>query len=271
MKLTSILLFAILITGCNSGRNASDQSGTSADQVEFKTGQWVSLFNGKNLDGWIPKVAGDSAGVNTLDVFRVENGLLRISYDKYDKLDNRYGHLFYEKPFSRYKIRFEYRFVGEVLQDAPSFCYRNSGVMIHSQSPESMGVDQYYPVSLEIQLLGSTDSVQQRTSNLCTPGTTIFWKGEKTEEHIIPSTSEYYVGDQWVTIEVTVDGSRSISSVISGDTVLNCSTPQVGGFLMPDDYPVPVGTIVDNGYIALQAEGQPIDFRKIELMKLGDE
>jgi hypothetical protein len=56
-------------------------------------GKWISIFNGKNLEGWIPKVTGDSDGVNTLNVFRVEDGLLRICYDQYPKLDGRYDHL----------------------------------------------------------------------------------------------------------------------------------------------------------------------------------
>ncbi len=269
MKFKTLIIPLMLLAACNTGRIKEKPSDTTGDD-SFTSGRWVSLFNGKNLDGWIPKIAGDSAGVNTLNTFRVEDGLLKVSYDQYDKLDNRYGHLFYKQPFSRYILRFEYRFVGEMLPDAPYYCYRNSGVMIHSQSPWSMGIDQYYPVSLEVQLLGSTDSVKQRTANLCTPGTTIYWRGEKTEEHIIPSTSKYYMNDEWVTIEVIVDGAKSINHVIDGDTVLTCSKPQIGGFLLPDNYPVPVGTIIDNGYIALQAEGQPIDFRKIELMKLDD-
>lgn len=254
-----IVAFLLILCACSSG---SKHAGTK------KTGEWVSIFNGKNLDGWIPKTVGDSAGVNPLNVFRVENELLRICYDQCDKLNGRYGHLFYKEPLSKYKLRVEYRFVGEMLPDAPYYCYRNSGVMIHAQSSQSMGIDQAYPVSLETQLLGSTDSLQQRTANLCTPGTTIYWKGKYTEEHIIPSTSKYYYGDQWVTVEIVVDGAKSISHVMDGDTVLAVSKPQIGGFLLPENYPVPVGTIVDRGYIALQAEGQPIDFRKIELMKL---
>lgn len=259
MKLTSLIIPLLLLGACNAGQ-----------KQEKTSGEWVSIFNGKDLDGWIPKVAGAPAGVNTLNVFRVENGLLKVAYDQYDKFNNRYGHLFYKEKLSRYKLRVEYRFVGELLPDAESFCYRNSGVMIHSQSPESMGTNQYWPVSLETQLLGSTDSLQQRTANLCTPGTTICWKGKMTEEHIIPSTSKYYYGDQWVTVEIIVDGAKSISHVIEGDTVLTVSKPQIGGFLLPENYPIPVGAIIDSGYISLQGEGQPIDFRKIELMKLDE-
>jgi hypothetical protein len=133
-----------------------------------------------------------------------------------------------------------------------------------------MGVGQYWPVSLETQLLGSTDSVKQRTANLCTPGTTICVNGKRTEDHIIPSTSKYYFDNEWVNLEIIVDGAKSICHVVEGDTVLRCSMPQIGGSLLPENYPVPAGTLIDNGYIALQAEGQSVEFRKVELMKLDD-
>ena len=68
-------------------------------------------------------------------------------------------------------------------------------------------------------------------------------------------------------IEIVVRNSKSVSHIIGGDTVLNCSMPQIGGDLLPENYPVPTGTILSSGYIALQAEGQPIEFRKVELMK----
>lgn len=260
MKRLAYLLLVLI--ACNPA--------TKKDNSVTQSNQWVSIFNGKNLDGWIPKVTGDSSGVNTLNVFRIEDGMLRVCYDQYEKFNNRYGHLFYKEKLSKYKLRIEYRFVGELLPDAENFCYRNSGVMIHSQSPESMAIDQYWPVSLETQLLGSTDSVKQHTANLCTPGTTIEWNGQPTEDHIIPATSHYHFDDEWVTVEIIVDEAKSISHVMDVDTVLQCSIPQIGGFLLPENYPVPVGTIIDDGYIALQAEGQPIDFRKIELMKLDE-
>ncbi len=234
------------------------------------SGEWVSIFNGQNLDGWTPKIAGDSASINTLNVFKVEDGLLKVLYDEYKTFDNRYGHLFYKDLLSKYKLRVEYRFVGELLPDAETFCYRNSGVMIHSQSAESMNIDQYWPVSLETQLLGSTDSLKQHTANLCTPGTTVYVDGQKTEDHIIPAQSKYYYQNEWVTVEIIVDGANAIYHIMEGDTLLNCSKPQIGGDLLPDNYPIEVGTVLSEGYIALQAEGQPIEFRKVELMRLED-
>ena len=180
--------------------NKSDNPGLPLAEK----GNWVPLFNGKNLDGWIPKVTGYRAGENPLDGFRVEDGILKVDYSKFVRFNGRFGHLFYKEKLSSYILRVEYRFVGELLPDAPGYCYRNSGVMIHSQSAESMDIEQNWPVSLEAQLLGSTPSVKQRTVNICTPGTTIFYKGSKTSQHCINSTSKYYYDGEWVTLEIIV-------------------------------------------------------------------
>jgi hypothetical protein len=245
-------------------------SGISSDRVTMKysdreDGRWISIFNGRDLDGWIPKVTGYTAGENPLDMFHVENGILRVDYSKYDKFNGRFGHLFYKDKLSSYIIRVEYRFMGELLSDAPGYCYRNSGVMLHSQSAESMDINQNWPVSIETQLLGSTTKLNQLTANICTPGTTVNYKGAFTSEHCINSASKFYYDSTWVTLDIIVHGGKEIFHVIDGDTVLTVTKPQIGGYLLPENYPVPVGTVLEDGYIALQAEGQNIDFRKVEL------
>jgi hypothetical protein len=264
LKIT-ILSVAILCMLCSYKING--QSGSeNKEKVNIQNeGKWISIFNGKNLDGWIPKVTGYKSGENPLNLFHVENGILEVDYGKFDKFNNRFGHLFYKEKLSSYILRVEYRFHGELLADAPSYCYRNSGVMVHSQSPESMDVKQNWPVSIEVQLLGSTDSVKQKTANICTPGTTVYYKGSFTNEHCVSSTSKYYYDNEWVNLEIIVHRGKTISMVIDRDTVLVVSRPQIGGFLLPENYPVATGTVLEDGYIALQAEGTNIDFRKVEL------
>lgn len=236
-------------------------------KATYKTDEWIPIFNGKNLDGWIPKVTGYKAGENPLEGFRVENGILKIDYSKFAAFNGRFGHLFYHEKLSSYILRVEYRFVGEMLPDAPGYCYRNSGVMIHSESPWSMDIVENWPVSLETQLLGSTSKIKQTTANICTPGTTIAWKGVPTEEHCLNSTSKYYQDGEWVTLDIIVNGSASIFHIIDGDTVMAYSKPRIGGFLLSENYPVKARTLLEDGYIALQAEGQPVEFRKILLKK----
>ena len=250
------------------------EAQTSAAKKEplsvTKSTKWISLFNGKNLDGWIPKVTGYKAGENPLNGFRVEDRLLRVDYRDFRAFNGRFGHLFYKDKFSSYILHMEYRFVGEVFADAPGYCLRNSGVMVHSQSAESMDETENWPVSVEVQLLGCTDKVKQTTANACTPGTTVFIKDNLTTEHCIPATSKYYNNNEWVKLDIIVHGSKSVYHVVNGDTVLVWSKAQVGGSLLPENYPVPVGTVLEDGYIALQAEGQPIDFRDIKILLLDD-
>jgi hypothetical protein len=128
-----------------------------------KEEKWISIFNGENLDGWTPKVTGYKSGENPLNGFRVEDGILKVDYRKFAAFNGRFGHLFYKDKLSSYILHIEYRFVGELLPDAPSYCIRNSGVMVCSQSPGSMDINENWPVSIEVQLLGSTDKLKQTT------------------------------------------------------------------------------------------------------------
>ncbi len=234
-------------------------------------GEWKAIFNGKDLDGWTPKVTGHKAGENPLNGIHVENGILRFDYSGFDKFEGRFSHLFYKEKVSSYILRIEYRFVGEMLSDAPSYCYRNSGVMIHSQSAESMDIMQNWPVSLEAQFLGSTSTRNQKTGNICTPGTAVSYMGEPSSQHCINSSSDYYYDDQWVTIDIVVHGGKEVYHLIAGDTIMHYTDPVIGGNLLPENYPVPTGTKLTDGYIALQGEGQGIDFRKVELLILDDD
>ncbi len=162
-------------------------------------GEWIQLFNGKDLTGWIPKIRYHEAGDNFANTFRVVDGLLTVSYDGYDKYDERFGHLFYEKPFSNYLMRVEYRFVGEQCPGGPGWAIRNSGVMVHGESPMTMAKDQDFPASIEVQLLGGNGKDPRTTANLCTPGTNVEMNGELILRHCTSSTSKTYHGDQWVT------------------------------------------------------------------------
>jgi hypothetical protein len=236
--------------------------------TEDKDGTWISIFNGKNLDGWIPKVTGYKSGENPLQGFKVEDGILKVNYNNFAAFNGRFGHLFYKNKLSSFILHVEYRFVGELMRDAPRYCIRNSGVMIYSQSPQSMDITQNWPVAIEVQLLGSTEKLKQNTAGICTPGTLISYNGVPTNEHCINSNSKYYGNGEWVNLDIIVHSGKEIVNIVNGDTVMVCSTPVVGGFLLPDGYPLPEGTLLKDGYIALQAEGQPIDFRNIKLKEL---
>jgi hypothetical protein len=160
----------------------------------------------------------------------------------------------------------EYRFVGDQCPGGPGWAFRNSGIMIHGQSPESMEKDQNFPVSVEIQLLGGKGTGERSTGNVCTPGTHIVMDGELVKKHCISSTSKTYHGDQWVTIEVEVHGNQCVKNIVNGETVFEFTEPQ----LDPSDADarklIEDGNVMlDGGSISLQAESHPLEFRKVEI------
>jgi len=235
--------------------------------------KWVSLFNGRNLDGWTPKIKGYDLGVNFGDTFRVENGTIKVGYDKYDgEFRERFGHLFYKKSFRNYKLRLEYRFTGEQCPGGPGWAWRNSGIMLHGQDPKTMRKDQDFPVSIEVQLLGGPKEGERHTGNVCTPGTNIYYLGVLHTQHCTDSDSDTYPGDRWVKAEVEVHGNGLILHRIEGKEVIRYEKAQLdpndqyGAALLlgrksPD---------LESGTVSLQSESHPCEFRKIEVMELAE-
>lgn len=231
---------------------------------------WIQLFNGKDLTGWMPKITGYALNENYGNTFRVENGLLKVSYDQYSEFGERFGHLFYRDPFSYYRIRVEYRFIGPQAPKGPAWARRNSGIMVHCQPPESMGKNQDFPISIEVQLLGGLGEGPRSTLNLCTPGTNVVMNGVLETKHCIQSTSKTYDGDGWVTAEARVLGDAEITHLAEGQEVLRYNLPQVGGGNVKNFIPSAKkdGMLLRGGYISLQSESHPIEFRKVELLNL---
>lgn len=234
---------------------------------------WVRLFNGKDLDGWTPKIAGYELGDNHGNLFRVEDGVLRVVYDQYPRFNGEFGHLFYRTPYSHYILRLEYRFVGEQVPGGPGWAFRNSGVMIHSQPPETMRKEQSFPVSIEVQFLGGSGQGERPTGNLCTPGTHVVRNDTLITQHCTNARSKTYHGDQWVTVEVEVHGNGLIRHLVNNEVVLEYEKPQLDpgdGDARPLIEARGGDVMLREGYIALQAESHPVEFRAIELFPLAE-
>jgi hypothetical protein len=232
---------------------------------------WIRLFNGRDLSGWIPKITHHALGENYANTFRVENGVLKVSYDRYKGFDGQFGHLFYKDPFSYYRLVVEYRFVGKQAPNGPgTWALRNSGAMLHSQKPATMQLDQAFPISIEAQFLGGlSDGKARPTLNVCTPGTDVVYHGAMLRDHCFDSRSKTFDGDQWVHVEMVVLGGSGITHIVNGETILEYTLPQYSSD-SEETLPAarPDGTLIDEGYIALQSESHPIEFRKIELLHL---
>ena len=255
MKIWFVFTMIIVLAACTDENNSSEN-------------QWRPLFNGKDLNDWQVKISGYPPGEDTGNIFRVENGILKVSYSAYTQFNNEFGHLFFNEKFSDYILRIEYRFIGKQVPGAPDWAFKNSGVMLHAQSPESMGLNQDFPVSVEAQFLGGNGQDRRPTGNLCTPGTHVRIKDTLVTNHCTESNSATFHGTEWVSVELIVRNDSIIHHIVNGDTVLTYEKPVIGGDFLPEDYPIPEGTPLTAGYIALQAESHPIEFRKVEILLL---
>ena len=257
MKSPFLQIAALLLPTIACGQNST-------------TGEWIQLFNGENLDNWQVKFTGQELGANYRETFRVENSLLTVSYENWNNFNGEFGHLFYDQVFSHYLLRVEYRFIGEQVSNGPGWAYRNNGLMLHSQNPASMSLDQEFPVSIEVQLLGGNGMDLRTTANICTPGTNMVMNGELITRHCTNSNSGTFHGDQWVTVEMEIHGSNNLIHRINGQEVFSLQEIQLDAIDLDAQALLEKGAPVTlkEGYVALQAESHPTQFRKIELLPL---
>lgn len=265
MKKIIPLLAILLLTGCKENTSKAELPPTAQTTL-----QWESLFNGKDLSGWTPKLTGEHAGKDALNTFKVEDEMIRVSYENYPTFGNRFGHLFYEQPYAAYYLELEYRFHGQQAPNGEGWAFKNSGVMFHSQSAASMLKDQNFPVSLEGQFLGGNGVDERPTMNLCTPGTHVVMADSIFTPHCTNSNSPTFHDDQWVKAAFLVLRDSLIVHYVNGKEVLRYSKPQLGGTMAEDasESYRQTGKPLKKGYIALQSESHPIDFRKIRILDL---
>ena len=262
IKVALSVIICILFCQCTTTKRAAIQ----------KTDAWESIFNGTDIDDWTTKIYHYETGDNFGETFRVEDSIIKIRYDQYgNHFNDRFGHLYYNKPYSYFHLKLEYRIVGDVCPGTPGYAYKNSGIMYHSQDPRSMLKEQDWPISVEMQLLaGLTKNKERSTGNMCSPGTDIEYNGKIDPRHCINSSSKTYYGDQWVSAELIVMGDSIVKHIINGEQVMQYSKPQIGGGTANGfDPKIKIdGTSLTQGFIALQSEGQPIDFKNIKIKNL---
>lgn len=249
----------------------SSFTGCATAQKNAGRQDWKQLFNGKDINDWVVKIYHHEVGEDPANTFRVEDGIIKVRYDKYDKFNQQYGHLFYKQPFSYYRLKFDYRVTGEWRKDAPPYTIRNSGVMFHSQDPATILKEQDWPISVEYQILAGLDDGKRRpTGNMCSPGTDVVYNGKVDPRHCIESTSKTLPMEEWVKGELIVFGDSLVVHLVNGDTVLQYAKPQIGGGVANNFNPAikQDGKLLSSGFIALQSEGQPIDFKNVEILDL---
>lgn len=241
---------------------------TPKASIDKKAKKWVSLFNGKNLNNWKPKIVGYKLGENFGNTFRVEDGIISIRYNQYDSFRNRFGALYYNKKFTNYRLKVEYRFVGNTTAGAPSWGFRDGGIQYHCQPPATLDLTQPFPVCLEYNLLGGNGKDERPSGEICASGMYVQIDGEKNKSYCTPPIVKRTLhGDQWATAEIDVRNG-TITHFINGEQVIQFKNPRYDSthpiakkFITAGD------DLVKDGYISLQSNSHPMDFRKIEIME----
>ena len=231
--------------------------------------KWVSLFNGKDLSDWQIKIAGYPVGENFGNTFSVQDGVINIRYDKYDSFKNRFGALYTKQRYTNYRLKVEYRFVGETAPGAPSWGYRDGGIQYHCQSPASMELKQSFPVCLEYNLHGGNGKDERPVGEICTPGTIVEINGGNNKSFCTPATvKRTFHGDQWVTAEIEVR-SGIIRHFVNGEEILQFKNPRFDPkHAVAQKFIVNGKDAIKEGFISLQTNSHPMDFRRIEILEL---
>lgn len=242
---------------------------------------WVSLINGKNLDGWTSYFSSRKLAqplINPDSTFGVTpEGWLNVNIHlKYDS--TKVGHLFYtQRKLSYYMVRAVYRFTSDVL--GPGWTgadnIQNNGFMIHCPAPSAMNYADF-PTSVEVQLVGPKNTFFNRdlvsqgwkyatSMNLCLPGVTVNLNGSDLSSNChhanypaawknteIPWEDK----DGWSDATARVLGDSLIQHFIHGVKVHEYSRIRKGGQPLKE------------GYLAIQAEGSSTQFKTMQLLDL---
>lgn len=242
---------------------------------------WVQLFNGKDLKDWDIKFTKHPLNDNFNNTFKVVDGVLSVDYSGWGAFNQEFGHAANKtRAWSYYLLRAEYRVGEKQVNGGPAWALQNNGLMLHSQSMASMTLNQDFPVSMETQLLGASNMGADNNSsmNLCTPGTGFYTTatgGSVNPAHCYSAnTATRPKPGEWTWVSASVMGDSIIRHYLgaspTGTPVLTYYRPVYlsGGISSPPSNLPANGTRLQEGYIAIQAETHPYDFRKIEVLDL---
>ena len=260
MSVLSLALVGALGIAVAAGQKPADQK------------DWIQLFNGKNLDGWVPKIRGYDLGVNYADTFRVADGMLKASYDKYTAL--------------RGQVRASVLHAAEILA-----LHHRGGVPLRRRAGAGradLGRPQQRPDAPQpgrgddgegsgFSDLGRGAAARRPAERQAAiDGKRVHARhADLHERHdgerplhelevgdVSPAKAGYASRSRSAAASASRTGGRTDRARVRQPTI-------GGGEVTAFDPKVKVdGTLLTEGYIAIQGESHPTDFRKIELLNL---
>jgi hypothetical protein len=228
----------------------------------------VKIFNGQDLTGWVPLIKKSAFNVNYQNTFRADpaNQIIRVTYEDYPDtdFDGRYGMLYYDKYLTDYRVRLTYRFREPQAQNPSQWGKNNTGLMLFGIDPRDVMGDPDFPPAIEIQLLGTPSTGGTNNANLCQPGgmwvSKLFGENNGSGNGCKASKSgPAPTAGEWVTIEAEV--------LVSGETKIY-QHPETITPVLSISGPMYNNQPVLGGYMAIQSESQPVEFKDIELKEL---
>jgi hypothetical protein len=203
-------------------------------------GNTVSLFNGKNLDGWYTFLRTKGKANDSEKVFLVENGMLHIS-------GKEFGYIATEKTYRNFKLVAEFKWgVKKYPPRDADTTKRDNGICYYFPLTEK---DTVWPKSLECQIQeGDVGDLWLIDS------TTVLVNGARTQPEafarVIKKADAEKPTGQWNRVEV-IAARGKITYIVNGKTVNEFEDPSVS-----------------EGKILIQSEGAEIFYRKIEITEL---
>ena len=226
---------------------------------------WVSLFNGRNFDGWYTFLPSTGKNADPKKVFKVENGMVHILDIPVTRESQEFGYLATDREFGHCRIRAEFKW-GVKRFPPREDDKRDSGLLYYFTGP-----DKVWPRALELQIQ-ETDvgdlwilEGSRITTKIETEGYPMYVLSgplrTQSRGRII-KFGDFEDRDGWNTVEAVLDGDRS-TQLVNGRAVMRAWDVKQTS---PDD---PATYLpVTSGRIMLQAEGAEIWFRNVRMKPL---
>ncbi len=219
------IIFLLILSLSSSLLNAKKR----IDNKDF-----VSLFNGKNWDGWYKKIRNGSVALAD-SVYQIEKGAIHVFKEvpKGSEVENKknptHGLFYTDKVYSKYILKFEYKWGKNKANNYSQFQY-DAGVYYH------VSKDNIWPTGIEYQVRYNDIKDKNHTGDVWGQKGYNWTANENNEfafeadggkpqpirgaEHLAKSTKNFNgLNDKWNQCEIIIMGDKYAIHKLNGDIV----------------------------------------------------